>query len=180
MPSVHIGSVLATLRQDIAVAAQDCSATGDGAYTGELSAGMLADFGVKWVIVGHSERRTNQKESSALVATKTKAALDAGLSVMVCVGETLEEREAGKIDAVVLDDHMGALKGKFSDAEWAKIAIAYEPVWAIGTGLVIILGCVSVLVFVVRYMCISISIHPFILPYILTCMHECIFAHLDC
>ena len=134
MPSVHIGSVLATLRQDIAVAAQDCSATGDGAYTGELSAGMLADFGVKWVIVGHSERRTNQKESSALVATKTKAALDAGLSVMVCVGETLEEREAGKIDAVVLDDHMGALKGKFSDAEWAKIAIAYEPVWAIGTG----------------------------------------------
>jgi len=134
VPSVHIGSVLATLRQDIAVAAQDCSATGDGAYTGELSAGMLADFGVKWVIVGHSERRTNQKESSALVATKTKAALDAGLSVMVCVGETLEEREAGKIDAVVLDDHMGALKGKFSDAEWAKIAIAYEPVWAIGTG----------------------------------------------
>ena len=73
-------------------------------------------------------------ESSALVATKTKQALDAGLSVMVCVGETLEEREAGRIDAVVLDDHMAALKGKFSEAEWARIAIAYEPVWAIGTG----------------------------------------------
>ena len=134
VPSIHIGSVMGTLRKDIAIAAQDCSATGMGAYTGELSAAMLADYGVKWVILGHSERRTNQGESSALVATKTKQALDAGLSVMVCVGETLEEREAGRIDAVVLDDHMAALKGKFSEAEWARIAIAYEPVWAIGTG----------------------------------------------
>mmetsp|Transcript_28108 Transcript_28108/g.87243 ORF Transcript_28108/g.87243 Transcript_28108/m.87243 type:complete len:280 (+) Transcript_28108:51-890(+) len=134
VPAIHIGTVLATLRRDISVAAQDCSATGFGAYTGELAASMLADFGVPWVILGHSERRTNQKETSALVAAKTKQALDAGLSVMVCVGETLEEREAGKIDAVVLDDHMGALKGKFSDSEWARIAIAYEPVWAIGTG----------------------------------------------
>jgi len=134
VPSIHIGSVMGTLRKDIAIAAQDCSATGMGAYTGELSAAMLADYGVKWVILGHSERRTNQGESCALVATKTKQALDAGLSVMVCVGETLEEREAGRIDAVVLDDHMAALKGKFSDSEWARIAIAYEPVWAIGTG----------------------------------------------
>ena len=126
VPSIHIGSVMGTLRKDIAIAAQDCSATGMGAYTGELSAAMLADYGVKWVILGHSERRTNQGESSALVATKTKQALDAGLSVMVCVGETLEEREAGRIDAVVLDDHMAALKGKFSEAEWARIAIAYE------------------------------------------------------
>jgi triosephosphate isomerase len=134
VPAVHIGTVLATLRQDISVAAQDCSETGFGAYTGELAAEMLADFGVKWVILGHSERRTNQKESSALVAKKTKMALDAGLSVMVCVGETLAEREAGKIDEVVLGDHLGALKGKFTDAEWARVAIAYEPVWAIGTG----------------------------------------------
>ena len=106
VPSIHIGSVLGSLRKDISVAAQDCSATGTGAYTGELAATMLADFGVKWVILGHSERRTNQGESSALVATKTKQALDAGLSVMVCVGETLAEREAGRVDAVVLDDHM--------------------------------------------------------------------------
>ena len=134
VPSIHIGSVLGSLRKDISVAAQDCSATGTGAFTGELAATMLADFGVKWVILGHSERRTNQGESSALVATKTKQALDAGLSVMVCVGETLAEREAGRVDAVVLDDHMAALKGKFTDAEWARIAIAYEPVWAIGTG----------------------------------------------
>ena len=69
MPSIHIGSVMGTLRKDIAIAAQDCSATGMGAYTGELSAAMLADYGVKWVILGHSERRTNQGESSALVAT---------------------------------------------------------------------------------------------------------------
>merc|ERR1719407_25107 len=134
VPAVHIGTVLATLRRDVSVAAQDCSATGTGAYTGELAATMLADFGVKWVILGHSERRTNQGESSELVATKTKQALDAGLSVMVCVGETLAEHEAGRVDAVVLDDHMAALKGKFSDAEWARIAIIYEPVWAIGTG----------------------------------------------
>ena len=132
VPAIHIGSVLGSLRKDISVAAQDCSATGTGAFTGELAATMLADFGVKWVILGHSERRTNQGESSALVATKTKQALDAGLSVMVCVGETLAEREAGRVDAVVLDDHMAALKGKFTDAEWARIAIAYEPVWAIG------------------------------------------------
>ena len=134
VPSIHIGMVLGSLRKDVAVAAQDCGASGYGAFTGELAAPMLADFGVTWVILGHSERREYQKETSALVATKAKAALDAGLSVMVCVGETLEEREAGKIDAVVLDDHMGALKGKFSDEEWKRIAIAYEPVWAIGTG----------------------------------------------
>ena len=134
VPSIHIASVIGTLRKDISVAAQDCSATGNGAYTGELSAAMLADFGVKWVILGHSERRVNQGETSALVATKTKQALDAGLSVMVCVGESLAEREAGRVNAVVLDDHMAALKGKFSDLEWARIAIAYEPVWAIGTG----------------------------------------------
>jgi len=134
VPAIHIGTVLATLRADVAVGAQDCSATGDGAFTGEHSAAMLKDFGVEWVILGHSERRTNQKESSALVAAKTKAALAAGLKVMFCVGETLEEREAGRVDAVVLDDHLAALKGAFSDAEWASIAIAYEPVWAIGTG----------------------------------------------
>lgn len=134
VPSIHIGDVLKTLRKDISVGAQDCSSTGYGAYTGELAPEMLADFGVKWVILGHSERRTNQKESSELVMTKTKNAIAAGLSVMVCVGETLEEREAGKLEAVVCDDHLGALKGKFSDKEWESIAIAYEPVWAIGTG----------------------------------------------
>jgi len=134
VPAIHIGEVLKTLRSDVAVGAQDCSATGYGAFTGELAPAMLKDFGVSWVILGHSERRTNQKESSDLVCVKTKNAIDAGLSVMVCVGETLEEREAGKIADVVLDDHLGALKGKFTDAEWEKIAIAYEPVWAIGTG----------------------------------------------
>ena len=134
VPSIFIPEVLKTIRKDITVGAQDCSATSYGAYTGEIPAEMLKEMGVSWVILGHSERRTNQGESSELVATKTKNALDAGLKVMVCCGETLAEREAGKIDAVVLDDHLGALKGKFSEKEWESIAIAYEPVWAIGTG----------------------------------------------
>jgi len=134
VPSIHIGTVLATIRSDVKVAAQDCSAKGYGAFTGELAPEMLKDFGVAWVIVGHSERREYQSESSALVAAKTKAAIAAGLSVLVCCGETLAEREAGKVDAVVLEDHLAALKGVISEAEWASIAIAYEPVWAIGTG----------------------------------------------
>mmetsp|Transcript_7082 Transcript_7082/g.10571 ORF Transcript_7082/g.10571 Transcript_7082/m.10571 type:complete len:276 (+) Transcript_7082:34-861(+) len=133
-PSLYLEEALKTMRSDVAIGAQDCSANGYGAHTGEIAAEMLKDFGVKWVILGHSERRTNQKESSELIATKTRKAIDAGLQVMYCVGETLEEREAGKINAVVLDDHMAAFKGKFSDKEWDSIAIAYEPVWAIGTG----------------------------------------------
>jgi len=134
VPSIHIASVLATLRADITVAAQDCSATGYGAFTGELSPLMLKDFGVSWVILGHSERRELQKETSALVAAKAKAAVEAGLSVMICVGETLAEREGGKIETVILGDHMAALKGVFTPEQWSQIAIAYEPVWAIGTG----------------------------------------------
>lgn len=134
VPAIHIGTVMATLRKDIAVAAQNCSDKGNGAYTGEHSAAMLKDFGVSWVILGHSERRAMYGESSALVKDKTKAAVAAGLSVMVCVGETLEEREAGKIDAVILDGQLGALKGAFTEEEWKSIAVAYEPVWAIGTG----------------------------------------------
>jgi len=135
VPYVFIPEVLKTIRKDIAVGAQDCSATSYGAYTGEVPAEMLKEIGCTWVILGHSERRTNQKESSDLVVTKTKNALKAGLSVMFCVGETLEEREAGKIDAVVLDDHLGALlKGDFTEKDWDSIAVAYEPVWAIGTG----------------------------------------------
>jgi len=133
VPSVFIPEVVATIRKDVSVAAQDCSETSYGAYTGETPAEMLKEFGVTWVILGHSERRTNQKESSALVLAKTKAAIAQGLKVMVCVGETLEEREAGKIDAVILDDHMAALKA-IPEKDWASIAIAYEPVWAIGTG----------------------------------------------
>ncbi|CAM9121728.1 unnamed protein product [Chrysoparadoxa australica] len=98
---------------------------------------MIVDSGLEWVITGHSERRTGfgiQGETSALVAEKTKKAVAAGLNVMACVGETLEEREAGNTLKVVLEDHMAALAAALSTEDWAKVVVAYEPVWAIGTG----------------------------------------------
>lgn len=112
---------------------QDVSAFTHGAYTGEVAAQMVVDFGATFAIVGHSERRAYHRESSALVAVKTQRALEAGLTPIVCVGETLEEREAGSTEQVVgaqLDEVLVALSA--DDA--ARIVVAYEPVWAIGTG----------------------------------------------
>lgn len=142
VPALHVMLTSSLLRKDIQIAAQDCgSVNKDGAYTGELSPGMIKDAGCTWVIVGHSERRGSfggdYQESSALVAKKARAALDAGLKVMICVGETLAEREQGpaKIEAVVCTDNLGATKGMFTAEEWAtSLSVAYEPVWAIGTG----------------------------------------------
>jgi len=135
--SPFIGSVASTLRGDVAVAAQDCGANEKlGAYTGEAFPTMLTDAGCEWAIVGHSERRQLQNESSALVAKKAKNALDNGLGVVVCIGETKEERDAGKLQKVLLDDQMRALVkciGKETGV-WDDVVIAYEPVWAIGTG----------------------------------------------
>ncbi|HEY7776133.1 MAG TPA: triose-phosphate isomerase [Kineobactrum sp.] len=116
----------------IAVGGQDCSAMESGAYTGEVSAAMLSDVGCSWVIVGHSERRHYHAESDELVAAKIAAAVGAGLKVVVCVGETRAEREAGRAQAVVAGQLHGALAGQ---ASLSGIAVAYEPVWAIGTGL---------------------------------------------
>jgi triosephosphate isomerase (TIM) len=112
--------------------AQDVSAQVAGAYTGEVSVAMLADFGCRYVIVGHSERRAYHAESSELVAKKALAALAAGLTPIVCVGETLAEREAGQTFVVVRNqlDAVLALVGE----RFNEIVIAYEPVWAIGTG----------------------------------------------
>ena len=103
-----------------------------GAFTGETAAPMLVDLGAKYVILGHSERRTYFKETDADVNKKTKAALAAGLTPIVCVGETLEERDAGKTGDVVA----GQVRGSLADlgADLVKVVIAYEPVWAIGTG----------------------------------------------
>ena len=130
---VHIAQALSACSDTpIAVGAQDCSHAREGAYTGEVSAWMLADLGCRWVIVGHSERRQYQDESDALVAAKLAAALEAGLQPVLCVGETREEREAGEAEAVVASQLQGALEGQPS---LAGVAIAYEPVWAIGTGL---------------------------------------------
>ncbi len=117
----------------VALGAQDMSAHASGAFTGEVSAAMLQEFGVQYVILGHSERRAYHGETDAAVAAKTVAALKAGLVPVVCVGETLEQREAGQTNEIVggqLDVVLAAL----SVEEAARIVVAYEPVWAIGTG----------------------------------------------
>jgi len=119
--------------ETISVSAQNCYSVSSGAYTGEISAAQLKDTGINWVIIGHSERRTLFGDTDDLVASKTKACVDAGLSVILCVGETLTEREAGKTIQVV-ERQLAAVAGKLQPAEWSKIVIAYEPVWAIGTG----------------------------------------------
>jgi triosephosphate isomerase len=116
----------------VGVGAQDCSHQQSGAYTGEVAAAMLADLGCQWVILGHSERRQYHAESDPLVAAKLEAALAAGLQPIVCVGETREQREAGEAQAVVGAQLTGALSAA---AKLPNLVVAYEPVWAIGTGL---------------------------------------------
>ena len=116
----------------VSVGGEDIHPEREGAFTGDVSAEMLADAGAKLVIVGHSERRTAYGESDALVAKKAAAALRGGLEPIVCVGETLEERQAGKTIEVI----SGQVKGSLPEAlKGHAFALAYEPVWAIGTGL---------------------------------------------
>ena len=117
----------------IAWGAQDCSRHGQGAYTGDVSGRMIAEFGGRYAIVGHSERRTLFGDSDAIVVEKFAAARRAGLTPIFCVGETLEEREAGKTEAV-LARQVDALLAKGGAAGLDGAIVAYEPVWAIGTG----------------------------------------------
>jgi triosephosphate isomerase len=117
----------------VAWGAQDVSVHVAGAYTGEVSAPMLADFACRYVIVGHSERRAYHLESNELVARKAVAALAAGLTPIVCVGETLAEREGGHTVAVV-STQLAAVLELLDEAAVGRIVLAYEPVWAIGTG----------------------------------------------
>lgn len=116
--------------EGIQIGAQDCHAEASGAHTGDISAEMLADAGAAFVIVGHSERRADHGETDAAVKAKAAAALRAGLTPIICVGETREEREAGKALNVVGKQ----LEGSLPETA-AEIVVAYEPVWAIGTGL---------------------------------------------
>jgi len=118
---------------NIALAAQNCHAADSGAFTGEVSAPMLKDVGCAYVILGHSERRQFFQETDAGVNAKVQSVLKAGMLPIVCVGETLQEREGGKTLDVVSTQVRGCLKG-FSAADGARFVIAYEPVWAIGTG----------------------------------------------
>jgi triosephosphate isomerase len=117
----------------IKVGAQNVSWAESGAFTGEISAAMLNEIGVDYVIIGHSERRQYFGETDETVNARTKAALAAGLLPIVCIGELLEEREAGRTEEVVKTQTEGGLAGLTAE-EAAKITLAYEPVWAIGTG----------------------------------------------
>ena len=126
----HVGSLLAGT--PIALGAQDVSAHTHGAYTGEQSAAMLREFGVRYVIVGHSERRQYHGENDDIVAAKTAAALSAGITPIVCVGETLAQRAAGQTEAVVKRQLAAVIH--VNGHCISEIVVAYEPVWAIGTG----------------------------------------------
>ncbi|KKA30121.1 hypothetical protein TD95_005112 [Thielaviopsis punctulata] len=132
-PALFLQSVRDSLRSEIEVAAQNVYNKPNGAFTGEISVSQLKDSNVNWTILGHSERRTILGETDETVAAKTKAAIDGGISVIWCCGESLEEREAGTTIAVV-SKQLAALKAAISEADWAKVVIAYEPIWAIGTG----------------------------------------------
>jgi triosephosphate isomerase (TIM) len=123
----------AILNSNIRLGAQNMSEHGFGAHTGEIAAGMLKEFSVRYVILGHSERRQYQKETDDLIAKKALAAHGAALKPIVCVGETLAEREGGHTDTVLDRQVRGSLAG-LSKEQMEETIIAYEPVWAIGTG----------------------------------------------
>jgi len=134
VPFPYLAQAQAALAgSSIAWGAQNVSEQSKGAFTGEVSASMLLDFGCKYVIVGHSERRSLYGESDALVASKYKAAQAAGLTPILCVGESLDEREAGVTEAVV-SRQLDAVIDAAGVGSLAKAVVAYEPVWAIGTG----------------------------------------------
>lgn len=131
-PALHVlNCVKNTAGSKVAVGGQDCSPQNQGAYTGDISAQMLADVGAKYVILGHSERRAGYGESDELVADKARAARSAGLIPVICIGETLEQRESGDFETVLPAQAKGSVPSEFSAGDFL---LAYEPVWAIGTG----------------------------------------------
>lgn len=134
-PFTHLSEISKVVKgSSIELAAQNMNENESGAFTGEVSATMLKDCGVKLVIIGHSERRHIFNESDETIAKKVKAVLNAGFECILCVGETKEERESEMLEKVLSRQLTSALKG-LSDKEMSKVIIAYEPVWAIGTGL---------------------------------------------
>jgi len=132
-PSIYLAQLQALLEESsIDLGAQDISQQVSGAYTGEISGAMLNEFGVRYALVGHSERRQYHFETDALVAAKTQRALACGITPIVCVGETLAEREAGKTEEVVKRQLAAVIHANGHCI--SEIVVAYEPVWAIGTG----------------------------------------------
>ena len=133
-PFTSLGDALAaTAGSNVAVGAQTMHHAAEGAFTGEVAPPMLVELGVPWVILGHSERRQYYDETDAELAFKLRAALDAGLKPILCVGETLEEREAGETETK-LSWQLEADLAEVADTELPSVAVAYEPIWAIGTG----------------------------------------------
>ena len=133
-PYIHLASVVAAVDSTkLGVAAQNCADHTSGAYTGEISAAMVKSTGAEYVILGHSERRAYYGETSEILKTKVQLALENGLTPIFCIGEVLEEREAGKQFEVVETQIKDALFD-LSAEDFGKIVLAYEPVWAIGTG----------------------------------------------
>ncbi|MBR5385830.1 MAG: triose-phosphate isomerase [Bacteroidales bacterium] len=133
-PFTHLVSVAEALKgSKVELSAQNCADKEKGAYTGEVAVNMLTSAGCQWTILGHSERRQYYGETDEKLVEKTKLALAAGLGVILCVGENLDEREAGKHFDVVTAQIKNVLYN-FTEADMAKVVVAYEPVWAIGTG----------------------------------------------
>lgn len=130
-PTLYLTYVKSKLSSGVKVAAQNCFKVAKGAFTGEISPDMLSDMGIEWVILGHSERRHVFGESNELIGEKVKYALERGLSVIPCIGEKLDERESGVTEKVIFEQ-MTHIKNNVTD--WNRVVIAYEPVWAIGTG----------------------------------------------
>jgi triosephosphate isomerase len=133
-PFVYLEQVKAKLTSEIGIAGQNCYKIEKGAFTGDISADMLKDVGAGWVILGHSERRHVFGESDQLVGEKVGYALKVGLDIIPCVGEKLEERQANKTEEVIFRQ-LAAIAAHVSKEQWtSRVVIAYEPVWAIGTG----------------------------------------------
>jgi len=130
-PTIYLEYTRKALKPEIGVAAQNCYKAEKGAFTGDISPAMIKDIGCQWVILGHSERRNVFGESDQLIGEKVKHALESGMKVIPCIGEKLEEREAGKTNDVVFHQ-MKFIKDNIQD--WSNVVLAYEPVWAIGTG----------------------------------------------
>jgi triosephosphate isomerase len=133
-PFVNLpAAVAAAASSNVEIGAQNVFWFKEGAYTGEVSGPMLVAAGVRWVIIGHSERRQFFHESDEMVLKRTQAAIEGGLKPIVCLGERLEERERGETEQVLRTQFTGGLE-PLTDAQFASVVIAYEPVWAIGTG----------------------------------------------
>merc|ERR1711920_216789 len=133
-PGVHVhGAQKAASGSNVNIGIQNISKTGEGAFTGEVTVGMAKDAGIQWVLIGHSERRSLYGETDEDTAIKTELVLKAGLNAMLCIGELLDERKKGTTNDVC-ERQLKAVIPRVSD--WSRVVIAYEPVWAIGTGVV--------------------------------------------